>query len=338
MKTFKINKSVLLTVCAALLTLTAHRAEAGGIASATYTDPGTRTKVSLSKMHSGAWVEQSPNGNFYFQELVNNARGVDLYDGQRNMAMQIDLRQNQIRYGQAGTDGRMASTFGAYILTGFTRSAPQAPCPVTIPAFTQAFTSPATTGTGFTPVNSTVTPVTNNGSLFGRVQPVNSTATPVTNSGSLFGRVQPVTTVRPDVTTASNGNLSPLERAIFRQTNLERQKHGLPALKVSTVASRLSKQHSKTMANSGRLSHDGMSQRLQSATSSMGVRYAGGAENVINGFSGPAANVLGADLVKRWTDSPGHRRNILSAQAKHIGIGFAIDRSGKVYATQLFLN
>jgi len=114
---------------------------------------------------------------------------------------------------------------------------------------------------------------------------------------------------------------------VVRLTNAFRAKNGLPALEHQPNLDALSKEHSQNMA-SGRtpFGHDGFSERVKR----YGFSYRSAAENV-------AQNYGGADkAVNQWINSAGHRKNMLSQQAKKLGAGSATSKDGKVYWTQLF--
>ena len=52
-------------------------------------------------------------------------------------------------------------------------------------------------------------------------------------------------------------------------------------------------------------------------------------ENIAFGYSSPAA------VEAAWMDSPGHRRNILTAGFTHVGVGL-YEEDGMIFWTQLF--
>ncbi|RNF36237.1 CAP domain-containing protein [Paracoccus methylarcula] len=130
------------------------------------------------------------------------------------------------------------------------------------------------------------------------------------------------------------GTSSGMNGAAVRTTNATRSRSGLSPLQSDTVLAKAAAQHACDMARLGRMSHRG------SATSSPADRVkAGGyrprlvAENI-------AAGPYDMDQVLRvWTDSPGHLGNIMIPQLRDFGIGQAIGADGRtrywtaVYAT-----
>lgn len=61
----------------------------------------------------------------------------------------------------------------------------------------------------------------------------------------------------------------------------------------------------------------------------MGYRYTAAAENIAHHATVEKAQAA-------FLSSPGHRRNLLSANYTKVGIGVALDEKGFVYLTQIF--
>ena len=99
----------------------------------------------------------------------------------------------------------------------------------------------------------------------------------------------------------------------------------------SEEMARIAETHSKNMAaGTVAFGHDGFSSRCSSARSALG----GGnwcAENVAKGQKTPQA------AFNSWINSSGHRANIESSRATHMGFGYAKSSSGTYLWTQLFL-
>ncbi|MGM7677757.1 cell wall-binding repeat-containing protein [Microbacterium sp. A94] len=111
---------------------------------------------------------------------------------------------------------------------------------------------------------------------------------------------------------------------IFNETNAARASKGLPALKQSSGLTDLAQGWSQQQARADRMYHN--------------PNYASGspagwfwlAENVAAGYNY-------TDVVDAWLRSPGHYRNIMNANATHIGIGIAYSATrGTAYFTQNF--
>lgn len=113
--------------------------------------------------------------------------------------------------------------------------------------------------------------------------------------------------------------------------NAHRSSIGLRTLIHNDGMADIARGHSEDMA-SGRVAfgHTGFSARCSEARSVLG----GGnwcAENVAAGQKTPQA------AFTSWMNSSGHRANIESSKATHMGFGYAKNSSGKYYWTQIFL-
>ena len=135
---------------------------------------------------------------------------------------------------------------------------------------------------------------------------------------------------------ASRANTA-IESEIIRLVNVERARHGLPALAVSGQLNFAADLHSRDMAARRTMAHElyGTAQplptdRLDAAGyDDWTYSYAWG-ENVAYGY-GSAAAVLNA-----WMNSPGHRANILGSSFTEIGVSVRAGSNGILYFTQVF--
>ena len=75
----------------------------------------------------------------------------------------------------------------------------------------------------------------------------------------------------------------------------------------------LAREHSRTMTQAHRLSHDGFESRFRRSGYAMCV------ENVGWNYPTPSDQLAG------WKSSPGHDRNLLDPRVKHAGVGVAGD-------------
>ncbi len=118
---------------------------------------------------------------------------------------------------------------------------------------------------------------------------------------------------------------------IFDQINADRQSAGLSKLSYSTTARDHARLHSKDMAVNNFFSHTSptrgsFSTRIQDT----GISYRWAGENIYYGSS-----VSGAH--QALMNSPGHRANIMKADATHVGIGVAYDEVDHLYyVTEIF--
>ena len=166
-----------------------------------------------------------------------------------------------------------------------------------------------------------------------------------------------------------------LAAAVLHATNQQRQSHGLPALKFHEGAQTAAAMQARIMRDRGSISHENPERpelrTLQDRARAAGLRYRFVAENVATAFalqyeSGKAfysrqenGNTIlsyspggkpiprhtyasfAESLVQNWMKSPGHRQNILSQQATHMGASAfpkVNDEAGmtKYYAAQVF--
>lgn len=146
-------------------------------------------------------------------------------------------------------------------------------------------------------------------------------------------QLTPTATVTPPVPTEAQI----FEAEVLRLTNENRRRLGLKDVVVHSSLQQAAESHSAEMLKLGYFSHTSPVQ--QRSRPSDRVRLAGAdpllvSENIFQctGHKPEAAAKL---TVQEWMDSPGHRQNILDAQATHVGIGYA--KEGRVIVvTQVF--
>ncbi|SEN19886.1 uncharacterized protein, YkwD family [Mesobacillus persicus] len=123
--------------------------------------------------------------------------------------------------------------------------------------------------------------------------------------------------------------ISQVAQQVIDLTNEQRKQNGLPALQADPQLSGVAQKKSVDMRQNGYFSHT--SPTYGSPFDMMrdsGVSYKTAGENIAQGQQTPEA------VVKAWMDSPGHRKNILSPDFTHIGVGY--DASGHHW-TQMFI-
>ena len=128
------------------------------------------------------------------------------------------------------------------------------------------------------------------------------------------------------------GTASAIEKRVFDLVNDERAKYGLSALTWADDLASIARAHSQDMIRRSFFDHtnpDGRSpfDRLKNA----GIRYRYAAENIAYGQKSPEA------VMNAWMNSSGHRRNILNANLREIGVGAVSSSGGTIYWTQLFV-
>lgn len=127
-------------------------------------------------------------------------------------------------------------------------------------------------------------------------------------------------------------DVSQAEQDIFRLTNNERARNGVPPLAWSDTIAAVARAHSQDMVARNFFDHvnpDGLTpfQRLLNAR----IFYTTAGENIAGA---PTADII----VTNWMNSPGHRANILSPAFGKIGIGVAPDPHYGLMTTQDFTN
>ena len=127
------------------------------------------------------------------------------------------------------------------------------------------------------------------------------------------------------------------ESRILELVNRERHKAGLAELRLSARLAVAARGHSYDMALRHYFSHDsadGMS--AERRVSGSGIDYSEMGENIyVEDF--PDDRRMAERAIQGWLSSPGHRRNMLSAQFTETGVGIARAADGSTYVTQDFI-
>jgi uncharacterized protein YkwD len=115
--------------------------------------------------------------------------------------------------------------------------------------------------------------------------------------------------------------LSPLESGVLAQINQVRAQHGLGPLRLSAKLSAAARAHSNQMAADGYFAHesaDGAAfwKRVKQFYSSSPWGYWSVGENLL--WSSP--DVSPSEALRLWMGSPEHRKNVLTARWKEIGV------------------
>lgn len=133
-------------------------------------------------------------------------------------------------------------------------------------------------------------------------------------------------------TTVSSSNLT-YEQKVVELVNVERQKAGLPELKMDSAISNVARAKSKDMAVNNYFAHQ--SPTYGSAGDMLrqfGINWSAWGENIASGQRTPEI------VVNAWMNSSGHRANILSTNFSKIGVGYVTNANGTPYWTQIFTN
>jgi uncharacterized protein YkwD len=115
--------------------------------------------------------------------------------------------------------------------------------------------------------------------------------------------------------------LSSLESGVLVQLNQLRAQHQLAPLRISPKLTAAARSHSQSMAASGYFAHesaDGSAfwKRVKQYYSSTPWQYWSVGENLL--WSSP--DVSPAEAIKLWLASPEHRKNMLTARWREIGV------------------
>jgi len=105
-----------------------------------------------------------------------------------------------------------------------------------------------------------------------------------------------------------------IEKNIVAQTNAQRARYGLPALKVDETLMKMARKHGIWMASRRSLTHSGMPC----------------AENIAMGYSSSQS------VMRGWMNSSGHRANILTRGYSKIGVSAYKSAGGTIYWCQQF--
>ena len=125
------------------------------------------------------------------------------------------------------------------------------------------------------------------------------------------------------------GRFEEMEKEILHFVNADRKSNGLKPLELNSFESSVAMEHSQNMA-SGKtpFGHKGMEARIRKINKEMGpISNAG--ENVAVG------QMNASEVVRGWLNSPGHKRNI-EGDFTLTGIGYAKDKKGEIYFTEIF--
>jgi uncharacterized protein YkwD len=119
-------------------------------------------------------------------------------------------------------------------------------------------------------------------------------------------------------------DLAVLSAEMARLVNIERKKHGAPALAMNRALGKSAQAHALFMAENDCFAHRCPNEpNLGKRARDAGYDWRAVAENIAAG----QADV--AEVVAGWMTSPGHARNILNPRYREIGIGYVLlDRDG----------
>jgi uncharacterized protein YkwD len=148
---------------------------------------------------------------------------------------------------------------------------------------------------------------------------------------------EPPAAISVDVEPAESEPVESVEAAEQRLAELinrDRASHGLPALVVEPRVTEVARAHSREMRDTGLVAH------VSPTTGDAGARVKAGNIRVSLVLENLAAAATVEVAEQGLMNSPGHRSNILSPSATHMGLGVAVEEvagSRQLYVTQLFV-
>jgi uncharacterized protein YkwD len=123
---------------------------------------------------------------------------------------------------------------------------------------------------------------------------------------------------------------TPLQQVVDL-TNAERARVGLRPVTIDPRLMAAAQAHSVDQAIRASMTHAGSDgSNVGARISGQGYAFQSCAENVAWGYRDAAS------VVRGWMGSSGHRANILSRGATHVGVGLAHAADGSPYWTQVF--
>lgn len=134
---------------------------------------------------------------------------------------------------------------------------------------------------------------------------------------------------KPAAPAPATGDVNNFVQQVIDLTNAQRSKNGLPALKADAQLNSVAQKKSVDMQQNNYFSHT--SPTYGSPFDMMrdfGVSYKSAGENIAQGQRTPQ------EVVNAWMNSEGHRKNILSGNFTHIGVGY--EKTGHHW-TQMFI-
>ncbi|WBW97401.1 CAP domain-containing protein [Oceanirhabdus sp. W0125-5] len=119
---------------------------------------------------------------------------------------------------------------------------------------------------------------------------------------------------------------------VLKIVNNERQKAGVPVIKLSSEVNNVAQKKAQDMVDKNYFAHNSPTYGSPfEMLKKFKVSYRAAGENIAKGQR--SAN----EVMNSWMNSPGHRANILSDNYSHIGIGTAVDKNGVRYWVQMFI-
>jgi uncharacterized protein YkwD len=140
---------------------------------------------------------------------------------------------------------------------------------------------------------------------------------PTLDAASLLKQQNQSSPIRSIQNISQSTNRGSFETELLRLTNLERQKVGLPPLKLSSQLTKSAQAHAVDMAKNNYFSHTGRNgSSISDRAKGNGYKYFALGENIAAGKATPEGTI------RQWMNSSGHRANILNSKFTEIGFGY----------------
>lgn len=141
------------------------------------------------------------------------------------------------------------------------------------------------------------------------------------------------TNTNNNINTTVSSTANTMELEVLKLINEERKKEGLAPFTYSEELSKVARTKSQDMADKNYFSHTSPTYGDPfTMMKSFGIKYRTAGENIAKGYYSASSVVNG------WMNSEGHRANILNPSFNKIGIGYATNKSGTTYWTQMFID
>lgn len=143
----------------------------------------------------------------------------------------------------------------------------------------------------------------------------------------LFITITVIFSLVPNLYSAEN-----YQNKILKYVNQERKVKKLAPLVMNKKLNKIAVKKAADMAKEEKLSHDSKNFGLTfNLIKNENIKYKSAGENIARWHDTPEF------VMERWMQSKGHRDNILNKNYNEIGIGKAMDKNGKNYWVQIFI-
>ncbi|APH03338.1 CAP domain-containing protein [Bacillus weihaiensis] len=150
-----------------------------------------------------------------------------------------------------------------------------------------------------------------------------------TQSNTQTTTQQPITESKESSSNQAISQLNQFEQQVVELTNEERAKQGIAKLEIDTELSKVAREKSLDMQKNNYFSHTSPTYGSPfDMMKQFGITYRAAGENIAKGQRTPE------EVVNAWMNSEGHRKNILSSNFTHIGVGYVENGN---YWTQQFI-